>query len=140
MHHSLSGNAAPLLNFFHTLYPIFLGLVLAFILFIIIKGIIEWFFQNKQPVVNVSAKVVSKRTQVIHHFHEFETHLYFPISTFYFATFECVDGGKVELEMGGVDFIQMNEGDFGMLSFRGNEFYQFIPLHESLRSKEGGES
>lgn len=114
-------------EFFIMQMPLFFKLFFAFvfgmILFTIIKGIKEWSYNNSQPVLDVEARVVSKRTKVsrraggdnIHH----------STYTTYYVTFEVDSGDRMEIKVPGKEYGMISEGDNGKLKFQGRRFLNF---------------
>lgn len=103
--------------------------IFIFIIFIIIaiKGISQWQYNNNQPILIVSAKLLSKRTNVsttmhnnsdgvgIHHYS----------STNYYLTFEVESGSRMEFRVHGREFGLLIEGDTGKLKFQGTRYLGF---------------
>lgn len=129
---------SPFMSLLQILIPILLFAVFSIILLYVLNSMITWSHENKYPVSTVQATVLTKRTQVIPHFHEFETHLFYPTSIYYFATFEFENGENMELEMNAQEFNKMAEGDFGSLTFQGDDLLHFIKAKDLDPSK--GES
>ena len=107
--------------------PVIFILVFGIIIFSIIKGIGQWSNNNKQPVLSVKAKVVTKRTHTTsrssnsmndnQHIHS--------SSTFYHVTFEVESGDRMELQISGSEFGLLAEGDVGKLTFQGTRYKNF---------------
>jgi ABC-type nickel/cobalt efflux system permease component RcnA len=95
------------------------------ILFTILKGLMEWSQNNKQPVLSVSAKVVTKRTENRRHQHHHQDHHHQHHSTSYYATFEVESGDRIEFSISGKEYGQLAEGDDGKLIFQGTRFHRF---------------
>src|SRR5690349_11091398 len=68
------------------------------------------------PFQSALARVVAKRS---------ETRGYQQLATYYFVTFEFKDGQRAELAISGPDFGLLVEGDYGKVTFQGNEFREF---------------
>lgn len=92
------------------------------ILLSILKGLSEWSHNNKQPILSVSAKVATKRTETRHHYHQDNHHQH---STSYYATFEVESGDRIEFSLSGREYGQLAEGDDGKLIFQGTRFHRF---------------
>ncbi len=107
--------------------PMFILIVFGFIIFQFIKGIKQWNYNNKQPILAVWAKVVSKRTQVSHRHHgnPNDNIHHSSSSTTYFTTFEVESGDRLEFSISGKEYGQLVEGDVGKLSFQGTRYLQF---------------
>jgi Protein of unknown function (DUF2500) len=114
-----------LFNIMQFIIPIVFIVVFGFILFNIIKGVKQWNYNNKQPVLSVYAKVVSKRTKVSHHNHNHNGNHSHSSSTYYYATFEVESGDRMELAVKGQEFGLIAEGDFGKLTFQGTRYLGF---------------
>jgi hypothetical protein len=108
------------------IFPIFFILVFGLILFQVFKGIKQWSHNNKQPVLDVSAKLVTKRTQVSRNVnHHNDNHVHHHSSTYYYATFEVDSGDRMEFQVSGSEFGLLAEGDFGKLKFQGTRYLSF---------------
>lgn len=113
----------PFFNIMQFLFPIFFLLIFVVIIFTLIKGIKEWNYNNKQPIVPVTATIVSKRTSVSHR-HGTENHMS-TTSTTYYVTFEYTNGQRQEFHVNGTEYGLLSEGDKGTLSFQGTRFIDF---------------
>lgn len=112
-------------SFVQFIFPIFFIFVFGMIVFTFARAIKQWSYNNKQPVLSVPVKVISKRTQVSHHTDNQNGHAHRSSSTFYFTTFEVESGDRIELEINGQDYGLIAEGDFGKLTFQGTRFHKF---------------
>ncbi|WP_066892295.1 DUF2500 domain-containing protein [Clostridium nigeriense] len=108
-------------NLFSFIFPIFFIVFIGFFIFAIVKNIKEWSYNNKQPITPVEATIVSRRSSVSHHHHE--NHM--STSTTYYATFEFINGERLELRVSGREYGLLAEGDRGILSFQGTRFIDF---------------
>lgn len=109
-------------NIMSFIFPIFFILFFGMFIFIIIRNVKEWSYNNKQPIIPVEATVISKRTNVSHHHHG-DTHA--SSSTTYYVTFQFDNGERLELSVSGEKYGLMAEGDKGVLSFQGTRFISF---------------
>ena len=107
------------------IFPFFFILVFGLILFTIFKGIKQWSHNNKQPVLDVSAKLVAKRTEVSRNSHNHNNHVHHHSSTTYYTTFEVDSGDRMEFVVTGSEYGQLAEGDFGKLKFQGTRYLGF---------------
>ncbi len=105
--------------------PLMFLLVFGVIIFNIVKGISEWSSNNKQPILNVDAKVVSKRTNVSRHNHNNNGHHHTSTSTTYYVTFEVQSGDRMEFKVKGKEYGMLAEGDRGNLIFQGTRYHGF---------------
>ncbi|MFA9557492.1 DUF2500 domain-containing protein [Evansella sp. AB-rgal1] len=113
-------------NFLGTIFPLFFMLVIGLILFQVIRGIGEWSNNNKQPVLTVNAKIVSKRTKISRHSHASGNgHHHHSTSTTYFVTFEVESGDRMELRVSGKEYGLLAEGDVGRVTFQGTRYHGF---------------
>jgi hypothetical protein len=112
-----------------TLVPIFIGVVAVIIvgaiLFAIFSGVKQWSFNNKQPVLTVDSKVVSKRSKVSTSSSNQNDNMQSSTSTTYYTTFEVESGDRMEFSMRDREFGLLAEGDQGKLSFQGTRFLSF---------------
>jgi len=114
-----------------SIFPIIFVLVIGGILFVVVRGIMQWSSNNQQPVLSVAAKVVSKRTDVRHHNHQHDNHQSFHSTTYYYVTFEVESGDRMEFAMGGNEFGMLAEGDYGKLTFQGTRYKGFDRHHST---------
>ncbi|KGX84271.1 DUF2500 domain-containing protein [Pontibacillus marinus] len=108
-----------------SIVPYFIGAVFMIIVIIFIvtavKGIKQWSYNNKQPVLTVNAKVISKRTQVRGRNNDNMN----STRTYYFVTFEVESGDRMELQIDGQEFGMLAEDDVGSLTFQGTRYKGF---------------
>lgn len=104
------------------------GFVLVFGMFIIIavRGIGEWSKNNQSPVLNVEAKVVSKRQDFSYSDTAGDNNIHHSSSTSYYVTFEVESGDRMEFHVRGSDYGMIVEGDHGKLTFQGTRFLGFL--------------
>ncbi|SHE98712.1 Protein of unknown function [Tissierella praeacuta DSM 18095] len=108
-------------SFMDVIFPLFFIFVFGMIIFTIIRGIKEWNSNNKQPVLTVAAKVVTKRTNTSRHHHENHS----SASTSYYVTFEVESGDRMEFHISGKEYGLLAEGDIGKLTFQGTRYHNF---------------
>jgi hypothetical protein len=106
------------------IFPIMFLLIFGIIIFAIIKGIGEWSNNNKQPILLVKAKVVSKRAHTSNSSSIHDDH-YNSSSTSYHVTFEVESGDRMELQVNGSEYGKLAEGDAGKLTFQGTRYKNF---------------
>jgi hypothetical protein len=110
-------------DFMFELGPIFMGviffIVIGTFLFVIIKGIAQWNYNNSQPELTVSAEVKTKRTRVSGGANDTSA------STSYYVTFEIENGVRMEFWVKAQEYGQLAEGDQGTLSYQGTRFLGF---------------
>lgn len=102
-----------------TIFPILFMIVFVLVIgmFIVnaVRGIGTWNKNNASPRLTVSARVVSKRTDVTHHHHHSggsgvgQMHS----ATWYYATFQVESGDRMELAVSGSEYGMLAEGDQG---------------------------
>src|SRR4051812_6576564 len=109
-----------------TLVPLLIGagfiFVFGFIIFMAGKGFAEWSNNNKQPVLEVPAQIVSKRTDTSG---SSSSNGGGSVSTWYYATFELSDGQRLEFTLPGKEYGLLAEGDAGMLTHQGTRYKGF---------------
>lgn len=116
-----------------TIVPVFIGLVFVLvigsILYTIIRGLSEWSYNNAQPILDVNARVVAKRTTTEGgggmHGDGMHNHSHRRIRTSHFSTFELDSGERLEFLLHGSNFGMLVEGDEGVLSYQGTRFNKF---------------
>jgi hypothetical protein len=110
------------------LFPLIFFLAFGMIIFNIVRGVKQWSYNNKQPIIPVQATIVSKRMSVSHHNHHDPNNNMnsTSTSTTYYITFEFSNGERVEFVVSGYDYGMMVEGDKGTLTFQGTRFKGFV--------------
>ncbi len=102
------------------IFPLLLLLIITVIVFKIIKSVLEWRHNNKQPILTVNAKVISKRTKssrkTVKQHHD---------STDYYGTFELENGEKIEFLLTRSEFELIAEEEVGKLTYQGTRFNHF---------------
>lgn len=111
--------------FMQLLFPIIFLLVFGVIIFSIIKSIGQWSYNNKQPVLSVTAKIVSKRSNTSNSSTMHDGHHHHNSSTSYYVTFQVESGDRMELQMNGREYGLLAEGDTGKLIFQGTRYKSF---------------
>lgn len=114
-----------------TIVPFFFVAFFIVFLVFIFKAVGQWNYNNRQPVLTVDARVVTKRENVSHHSNDVNGNMAHSTSTYYYATFEVQSGDRMELSVSGQDFGMLAEGDIGRLTFQGTRFKRFERLRES---------
>lgn len=112
-----------MLGVMNTAFPIFLVVILGVMLLTSASGIRRYFANNRQPVLNVTSIIVSKRTEVSHR-HDTEQSVN-RSDTKYFITFEVESGDRLEFTVSGQEYGRCSEGDEGKLTFQGSRYYGF---------------
>lgn len=118
----------PSYDLFSVMFFIVFFLIVGTIVVSAIRGMAEWSNNNKQPVLDVDCKVVSKRVNVSRNsgHHDADGHYHGgSSSTTYYVTFEVNSGDRMELVVGGRDYGMIAEGDCGTLKFQGTRFLEF---------------
>jgi len=120
----------PFGDFLFSFGPIFIGIVFIIVFGTIIVGIFsgikQWRKNEQSPRLSVPAVVKTKRTNVSRHTHHHDnTHHSHSTSTSYYATFEFESGDRLELQMSGMEYGQLAEEDFGVLTFQGTRYLGF---------------
>ncbi|GAB6088254.1 DUF2500 domain-containing protein [Alkaliphilus crotonatoxidans] len=119
--------SSPFENFMFSLMPVLL-VVIAVVVFgtiivMIIKGIGQWSYNNKQPVLSVAAKVVTKRTNVSSSSHHAGNNLHHTSTdTSYYVTFQVESGDRMEFLVKPQEYSMLVEGDVGILKFQGTRY------------------
>lgn len=111
----------------NAIFPIMFFLIIGIFVVTAIKGIGQWGSNNKQPVLTVAARLVSKRANTSHHHHNNNMHS--TTSTSYYATFEVESGDRMEFHISGKEYGMLAEGDLGKLTFQGTRYHSFDRLN-----------
>lgn len=126
-------------DFFGSVMPVVFVVVLGIILLSAGKGIMQWNRNNKQPLLTVDSRIVSKRNEVTHSHHP-DDNMSSRTRTSYYLTFEVESGDRMEFLVSGDEFGICAEGDEGRLSFQGTRYYKFERYprhyHEPVRGYE----
>lgn len=112
-------------SFMGIIVPIFFVVILGIFIGTAVKGIGQWNSNNKQPVLTVAAKLVTKRTNTSRHHHNHDNHMHSSTSTSYYATFEVESGDRIEFHISGKEYGMLAEGDIGKLTFQGTRYHSF---------------
>lgn len=114
-------------QFFSIFFWLIFTIVFGFIVFTVVRGLMQWNKNNHSPRLTVPATVVTKRTSV-HHSHHSNAgggvgHT--STSTYYYVTFEVESGDRFELSVLGTEYGLLAEGDLGKLTFQGSRYLGF---------------
>lgn len=93
-----------------------------------VRGIGQWNRNNNSPKLTVPAAIVTKRTDVtLHHHSNTGAHSGASIhaSTTYYVTFQVDSGDRMELQVSGIEYGMLIEGDRGELTFQGTRYLGF---------------
>ncbi len=99
------------------------ALIVGTIIINAIKGMSEWSNNNKQPILDINCKVVSKRISVSHTNSHTDTSA--SSHTSYYVTFEFESKDRTEFCVNGKEYGMIAEGDYGKLKFQGTRFLEF---------------
>lgn len=108
-------------DFLFTLVPL---LIVGIIIFIMIKGAMEWSSNNQSPKLTVPAIIVTKRTNTSRHHHGTD-HMHSTSSTTYYVTFQFDSGDRSEFILSGSQYGILAENDVGLLTFQGTRYLGF---------------
>lgn len=115
-------------DIFSIMFFIVFALIVGTIIVNAIKGMSEWSNNNKQPVLDINCKVVSKRISVSHtnsHTDGSSVHHSGTSHTSYYVTFEFESKDRTEFCVNGKEYGMIAEGDYGKLRFQGTRFLEF---------------
>lgn len=113
---------------FYLLFNIIFFIFLGILIFNIVMGIKQWSYNNKQPVLDVRCRVVSKRTKFTNSLGHTDAngfHHSGSSDTTYYITFEFESTDRIELKVSGKEFGMIVEGDIGVLKFQGTRYLDF---------------
>ncbi|MBA3470442.1 MAG: DUF2500 domain-containing protein [Herpetosiphonaceae bacterium] len=91
-------------------------LPVGFIIFLIVRGLVQRSENNRMPVLSVGARIVAKRTQTGGGKY---------VSTSYYVTFEAPTGERREFVVSGSEYGILGEHDTGMLTYQGTRYKGF---------------
>lgn len=109
----------------NAIFPLFFIFIFGMIVWTFIKGIKQYVYNNKQPIIPVQTKIVAKRYNVSQHHHNNDNNMHHHSSTSYYVTFEMSNGERIELMVPDMDFGMLAEGDEGTLQFQGTRYISF---------------
>ena len=110
-------------DMFSIMFFIVFALIVGTIIINAIKGISEWSNNNKQPILDINCKVVSKRISVSHTNSHTDTSD--SSHTSKYVTFEFESKDRTEFCVNGKEYGMIAEGDYGKLKFQGTRFLEF---------------
>lgn len=96
-------------------------IILGIILFRVVGYIKQEKYNDKQSILTVETKVVTKRQNV-------STHLnnqHVSSNTTYYATFEMQNGDRIEFHVSDKEYGLLAEGDQGKLTYQGTHYLSF---------------
>ena len=106
--------------------------ILGAVIISIAKGTSQWANNNKQPILDIDCKVISKRIDVAKHAGHHDTNGHYVgggSSTYYYVTFEFDSKDRMEFKVSGTQYGLLIEGDCGKLKFQGTRFLDFTRLY-----------
>jgi hypothetical protein len=118
-----------LFSFIPSFMVIFIIIFIAIILYTVLKGAKKWSYNNKQPVLTVESKIVSKRQDVSVNHHtgvHKNMHNHTTTNTNYYVTFEVGSGDRMEFHIPGKEYGLLAEDDMGKLTFQGSRYLGFV--------------
>ena len=116
------------IDIFFVLFFIVFAVMLGVFVYSIVKSIANNRKNHASPILDVSAKVVCKRSSYSGDTTNFDAHHTMHTSsgvTRYWVTFQFPSGDRSEFAVTGQEYGLLAEGDEGMLRFRGNEYLSF---------------
>lgn len=119
------------MDFVFGIFPIIFILMFALIfglfIFTIARSAKQWHKNNNSPRLTVEATIVGKRQDVRYNRHsganDIGTHT--TSNTSYFVTFQVESGDRMELQVDGMEYGMLIEGDYGDLMFQGTRYLSF---------------
>ncbi|MEC0239621.1 DUF2500 domain-containing protein [Paenibacillus dokdonensis] len=122
----MPGESFWMFDFFGKVMPIFFAVIIGIIILSAGRGLLQWGRNNKQAVLTVDSRIVSKRTEINqHHHHEPNDHMSSHTNTIYYITFEVESGDRMEFTVNGQEYGLCAEGDSGRLTFQGTRYKGF---------------
>lgn len=119
------------MNVIFAIFPVLFLLVFLTIIGVFISSIVATAkrnsYNNRQPVLTVSSRVLSRRTNMSHHDTPSQNGMHHShIQTTHYATFEVESGDRMEFQLPDREYGLLMEGDYGKLTFQGTRFMGFI--------------
>ena len=110
-------------NVIYVIVTVIFVLVFSMSLISLFRHIMHSKKNNHAPRLTVSAKVVGKRTDFRRSSSSTSSSSGF---TFYYVTFEVQSGDRMELKIAGTEYGLLAEGDYGDLTFQGDNYLAFF--------------
>lgn len=113
---------------FEAMFGIVFVVIIGVFIMTAVKGLGQWNKNNHSPVLDVQARVVTKRADVsVHHHHDSDNMAmnHSTSSTTYYVTFEVQSGDRMELHVPDREYGMLIEGDSGTLTFQGTRYLGF---------------
>lgn len=107
--------------------PIFLTLMIGIVAISAGRGLLEWSRNNSSPLLTISARIVSKRSEVRQQQLQDESQSSRTRTTYY-LTYETDEGTRMEFKVDGNEFGMSAEGDSGLLTYQGKRYHGFQRL------------
>lgn len=111
-------------SLFDIIFPLFFIAFIGMFIFVIVRAIKEWSYNNSQPQIPSDAIVVSKRQNTSHH-HNAGNNMHSHTRTSYYITFEFSNGERLELSVPSKEYGMIAEGDIGILISQGRRYISF---------------
>lgn len=111
---------------FEIMFFLVFAIIIGTFIFTFISGLSQWNKNNQSPRLTVESKIVAKRADTsVHHHNHVDGTPHAIHSTSYYVTFEVESGDRIELEVNGLEYGMLVEGDCGKLSFQGTRYLGF---------------
>lgn len=107
-----------------TVIPIFLALMIGIVAVSAGRGLLVWSRNNSSPLLTISARIVSKRSEVRQQQLQDESQSS-RTQTTYYLTYETDEGIRMEFKVDGNEFGMSAEGDNGLLTYQGTRYHGF---------------
>ncbi len=118
----------PLFTIMPILFGLFFVVVLGIIVFALVRGAREAAWNRRQPILNVTARIIGRRQEISHSSDSnpgdgIDTS---STRTTHFVTFEVESGDRMEFAVQGKEYGLLIEGDYGKLTFQGTRYIGFV--------------
>lgn len=110
-------------------------IIAAIAIAMVVIGIIRWKRKTHCPKFTVNATVVAKRAKVRRHSQNTDTGMQIVTDAFCYVTFRAADTNILELKVSEGEYMALNKGESGKLSFQGANFYCFEKANGEIISK-----
>lgn len=116
---------------FGSIFFIAFVLVIGIFIVTLVRGITTWNKNNHSPRLTVTARIVSKRTDISHHTYanagdgSGAQGYHTATSAMHYVTFEVESGDRMEFSVGSSEYGMLAEGDTGNLTFQGTRYLSF---------------
>lgn len=124
MYYDFFDSTFSMFSIMNFILPLFFIAFLGVFIFIAVKAIKQWNYNNHQAVLTVDATIVARRTHVSSD-SSFNNNMHNTSTTTYYITFQVESGSRMEFLVPFSEYGVLVEGDHGKLTFQGTRYLGF---------------